>query len=240
MFGGELLIKHECLKCKTSSAKTEHFFDLQLTFSALPVSSSTTMVASLQPPLIDGMNNTTQSLLSSFFASQRMTENDRLQCDNCNALCDGERQITLKKGPSNLILLLKHFEYDRCSGVRQKLLHNVHHDEEITLMAQTKDGDIVQLKYKLYATIVHSGKRIDSGHYYTYAMNTSDEWFKFNDEHVSPSSFININDVSTINTPYILFYKLVEKDQQAGDKNANVSNKFISCNYIVQQLLFFF
>lgn len=62
-------------------------------------------------------------------------------------------------------------------------------------MTQTKDDDTVQLKYKLCATIVHSG--IDSGHYYTYVMNTRDEWFKFSDDHVSRSSFADINDVNT-------------------------------------------
>lgn len=53
---------------------------------------------------------------------------------------------------------------------------------------------------------------IDSGHYYTFAVNSSDEWFKFNDSHISHSSWNDIKNLSSLNTPYILFYELINKE----------------------------
>lgn len=233
LFGGRLSINHKCLSCNAQSTTIDNFFDLQLYFPSpspsLPQnqlkggigngtdSSLTTAptVASTpnQSPVIDKTTYTTQSLLNSYFATEQMTNDNRYSCNKCKALCDGERHITLDSGPSNLILVIKHFKYDRNCHVRRKLLHKVHHDEQITLTARSKDNGRVRLKYKLYAVIVHCGMNIDSGHYYTYAVNNADEWFKFNDSHISRSSFSDIKNLSSLNTPYILFYELLQTDR---------------------------
>lgn len=207
MFGGRLTVNYKCLNCSTQSTNIDNFFDLQLSFPQQQLGDS------LAPsPLIDKTNYTTQSLLDSYFATEQMINDDKYFCDKCKALCDGERHIILEKGPLNLILVIKHFKYDRNYHVRRKLLHKVHHDEVITLVERTKD-ECFLLKYKLYAVIVHCGMNIDSGHYYTYAVNSSNEWFKFNDSHISRSSFSDIRSLSSLNTPYILFYELINKER---------------------------
>lgn len=235
LFGGRLSINYKCLNCNTQSTNIDNFFDLQLSFpsTAAPAqqnqlataTTTTTIVATStpQPPLIDKTNYTTQSLLNSYFTTEQMINDDRYYCNKCKALCDGERHITLEGGPSNLILVIKHFKYDRDCHVRRKLLHKVHHDEQITLVARSKDDGLLRLKYKLYAVIVHCGMNIDSGHYYTYAVNNADEWFKFNDSHISRSSFSDIKNLSTLNTPYILFYELIHKERisEGNDIDAN-------------------
>lgn len=96
----------------------------------------------------------------------------------------------------------------------------MHHDELISLVARTKDG-CYRIKYKLYAVIVHCGMNIDSGHYYTFAINSSDEWYKFNDSHISRSSFSDIKNLSSLNTPYILFYECVNKEKITDTDIAN-------------------
>lgn len=237
LFGGQLSINYKCLNCNTQSTNIDNFFDLQLSFpSPAPAqqnqlngvgaaaATTTTVAASTPlPPLIDKTNYTTQSLLNSYFATEQMINDDRYYCNTCKALCDGERHITLEGGPSNLILVIKHFKYDRNCHVRRKLLNKVHHDEQITLVARSKDDGLLRLKYKLYAVIVHCGMNIDSGHYYTYAVNNADEWFKFNDSHISRSSFSDIKNLSTLNTPYILFYELIHKERisDGNDIDAN-------------------
>lgn len=215
LFGGRLSINYKCLNCSAQSTNIDNFFDLQLSFpSPVPqLKDSSVMASTPQSPLIDKSSYTTQSLLNSYFATEQMINDDRYYCDKCKALCDGERHITLDDGPSNLILVIKHFKYDRNCHVRRKLLHKVHHDEQITLMSRSKDNGYVRLKYKLYAVIVHCGMNIDSGHYYTYAVNNADEWFKFNDSHISRSSFTDVKNLSPLNTPYILFYELMQKEQ---------------------------
>lgn len=212
LFGGRLSVNYKCLNCNTQSTNIDNFFDLQLSFPQ-PQAGSDSITTS---PLIDKTNYTTQQLLTSYFKTEQMINDDKYFCDKCKALCDGERHITLEEGPSNLILVIKHFKYDRNCHVRRKLLHKVHHDEVISMIARTKDG-CFRLKYKLYAVIVHCGMNIDSGHYYTYAINASDEWYKFNDSHISRSSFSDIKNLSTLNTPYILFYAFVHKEKITED-----------------------
>lgn len=219
LFGGRLCINYKCLNCSTQSTNIDNFFDLQLSIPQLQQQSigGDSLTSS---PLIDKTSYTTQMLLNSYFATEQMINDDKYFCDKCKALCDGERHITLEEGPSNLILVIKHFKYDRNYHVRRKLLHKVHHDELISLVARTKDG-CYRIKYKLYAVIVHCGMNIDSGHYYTFAINSSDEWYKFNDSHISRSSFSDIKSLSSLNTPYILFYECVNKEKITDTDIAN-------------------
>lgn len=205
LFGGQLLIKIKCLNCSSVSTNVDNFFDLQLSFPQ-PSGDGVMMMPS---PLADKTTYTTQSLVNSYFSTEKMIDDDKYFCDKCKMLCDGERNITLKQGPANLILLIKHFKYDRNYHVRRKLLHKVHHDEVFTLIATTENRKRMRLTYKLYAVVVHCGMNIDSGHYYTYAVNESNVWYKFNDSHISRSSFSEIKNLNNLNTPYILFYELM-------------------------------
>lgn len=207
LFGGVMSINYKCLNCCRSSTNVDHFFDLQLSFpqGSESVSSS---------PTIEKTTYTTQSLINSYFAIEDMVNENQYFCDKCKVHSDAERQVILDDAPTNLILVLKHFKYDRSFHTRRKLLHKVHHDEVVFLNTRRKDG-CFRLKYKLYATIVHSGMNIDSGHYYTYAVNEEDEWFKFNDNHISRSSLSEVKSLNSFNTPYILFYELLGEDKIA-------------------------
>lgn len=100
-------------------------------------------------------------------------------CGVCKKLCNAHRHIFLKKASPNLNLKLKIYHFDVAKQQQKKLLTHVRISEEITLQ---------ELNYKLYAVIVHSGHSIEYGHYYAYAVNDSNEWFKFDDSHVSRSS----------------------------------------------------
>ncbi len=81
-------------------------------------------------------------------------------CDQCKILCDGLRSIHIIQPPKNLILTLKHFRYEKRYHTRQKLLHNVSHDETITLQIRSnvESNKIFTVKYTLYAAIVHCGE----------------------------------------------------------------------------------
>ena len=87
-------------------------------------------------------------------------------------------------------------------------MNKVYHDEEITLKIITEIGQLITLKYILFAAIVHSGYSLDSGHYYTYAADHPDCWFKFNDNYVTKCSIQELHNLPNSNTPYILFYHL--------------------------------
>lgn len=205
LFDIRLLINCKCLYCKHESTHTENLFDLQLSF---PI----------------GVNDySTQSLLNSYFATEQLTNKEQYLCDECNALRDGERQITLQQAPHNFILVLKHFEFNRESGIRQKLLHKVHYDKQISLAAQTKDIDNIRandrLMYELNVVIVHRGNNMDCGHYYTLARcKTTGEWLELNDEKINHFDG-DVNALPANNTPYILFYKLMLEECKGNNDN---------------------
>lgn len=206
LFGGRLSVNYKCLKCSSQSTNIDNFFDLQLSF---PQQSNESSSLSYTGVFGDRITYTTQSLINTYFTTEQMIDEDKYYCDKCKELCDGERDIKLQEGPPNLILVIKHFKYDRNYHVRRKLLHKVNHDEIVSLVVHTTNNTRIRMTYKLYAVIVHSGTNIDSGHYYTYAENHPDQWFKFNDSHISSCSLNDIKNSNNFNTPYILFYKLM-------------------------------
>lgn len=198
IFGGKLFIENKCLKCQTQSTRTERHDNVR----ALRLHFPTQHAADSK--------HTTQSLLNLYFSPEQMINDNQYFCDECKTLCDGERQISIEKGPSHLILVIKHFEFIQENNVRRKLLRKVHHDEQITLM--TRSG--VRLKYDLYAVIIHSGVSMDAGHYFTF-VNQAGNWFKLNDNTTSHFDG-DINGMDMLNTPYILFYKLqTESNEEA-------------------------
>lgn len=208
LFGGRLSINYKCLECQSQSTNIDNFFDLQL---SLPSPSNDLM--SLPSALVEPKSNlTTQTLLNNYFTTEQMINDDKYYCEKCKSYCDGERNIILEEGPANLILVIKHFKYDRNCHARRKLLQKVHHDEYISLTSKSPNNECIRSIYKMYAVIVHSGTNIDSGHYFTYGVNSCDHWFKFNDNHISRSSFNDVKDLQNLNTPYILFYELVHTE----------------------------
>lgn len=87
------------------------------------------------------------------------------------------------------------YRYDPASQQRTKLLQQVKLDPIIQLQQQ----------YELYAAVVHCGSSVDSGHYYTFAKD-GQEWYKFNDCVVLPTTQEELCSLLPPETPYILFY----------------------------------
>ena len=95
------------------------------------------------------------------------------------------------------------YRYDQRYHTRAKLLHNVYHNEVINLnIRSSTSNQVYQVKYLIYAAVVHSGTNMDSGHYYTYACN-DDNWYKFNDSYVTKASQRELHTLSAPNTPYM-------------------------------------
>lgn len=219
IFGGKMSVTYKCLECQSTSTIVDNFFDMQLSFphsldNGTPHKSS---------------YFTTQSLLDSYFSTEQLVDDDKYYCDKCAKLCDGERNINLETGPSNLILVMKHFKYDRKFHVRRKLMNKVHHNDIVTVtIGEDASGECVRHTYKLNAVIVHSGMNIDSGHYYTFGADKHGDWFKFNDSFVCRSSLQDIKNLSDLDTPYILFYELMTTETS----NANISNAETVANIV--------
>lgn len=125
---------------------------------------------------------------------------------------------------------------------QQKSLKSVINNKlnECGVGTNTASGEI----YSLYGVIVHSGISSESGHYYCYARHSlfsnpeaycdsiencrneddidflQNKWYLFNDSSVSHAHFSSFNNVSqrfTKDTPYILLYKKISPTQAEGE-----------------------
>ncbi|XP_063986835.1 ubiquitin carboxyl-terminal hydrolase 35 [Diachasmimorpha longicaudata] len=195
VFGGESKITYQCAQCDTSSHNTDKFRDLQLCFpEGIP----------------ENQEVTVQDLINYYLIPENLTGDNKYRCDKCMKLCDAQRIIKHLRAPAHLILTLKHFHYDTESRLRTKLRHKVRYNEKIQLEVSTPMASQTET-YQLYAAVVHSGYSMDYGHYFTYARDSMQNWYKFNDSYVSKTTLDEFKGLEPPDTPYILFYEKVTK-----------------------------
>ncbi|XP_014615021.1 PREDICTED: ubiquitin carboxyl-terminal hydrolase 35 [Polistes canadensis] len=204
VLGGESKITYKCARCNTGSHNIDKFRDLQLCFpEELNENQEAVSV---------------QYLIDYYLAPEKLTGDNKYRCDKCMILCDAERIIKILQAPAHLILTLKHFHYDFESRLKTKLRHKVLYNDIIQLPVSTQPNSITET-YQLYAVVVHSGYNMDYGHYFTYACDSKQNWYKFNDSYVSRTSLEDLKNLKAPDTPYILFYeKLGSSDGIYDDK----------------------
>ncbi|XP_015191508.1 PREDICTED: ubiquitin carboxyl-terminal hydrolase 35-like [Polistes dominula] len=192
VLGGESKITYKCARCNTCSHNTDKFRDLQLCF---PEELNENQEAI-----------SVQDLIDYYLAPEKLTGDNKYRCDKCRILCDAERIIKILQAPSHLILTLKHFNYDFETRLKTKLKHKVLYNNIIQLPVSTQPNSITET-YQLYAAVVHSGFSMDYGHYFTYACDSKQNWYKFNDSFVSCTTLEDLKNLRSPDTPYILFYE---------------------------------
>ncbi|KAH0720394.1 hypothetical protein KY285_005197 [Solanum tuberosum] len=111
-----------------------------------------------------------------------------------------EKQLLIDRAPSVATLCLKRFNND--GFVVQKVDKHVSFPLELDMLHYTNKINNEEMKYDLYAVIVHLGFSISSGHYYSFIRCNPNEWYKFNDEHVH---WVHEDHVLA-EQAYILFY----------------------------------
>ena len=130
-----------------------------------------------------------------------MMGQNQIYCNNCKKMANSINSTTLIVGPKILIINL-----NRGKGIQFNIkldfteflnLHNFIHFKEIPF------------KYKLIGVVTRLGPSGDSGHFIAFCRSfVKDQWYKYNDAIVSPSSFFEARDTGV---PYILFYQAEEK-----------------------------
>ncbi|XP_054012708.1 ubiquitin carboxyl-terminal hydrolase 35-like [Hylaeus anthracinus] len=191
VLGGKCKITHQCAQCDTSSHNTDKFRDLQLCFPE---------------EIQENQEVSVQDLINYYLTPEKLTGENKYRCDKCMKLCDAQRFIKILHAPTYLILILKHFRYDFDTRLRTKLRHKVMYNETIQLPVSTPLCTTTET-YQLYAAVVHSGYSMDYGHYFTYARDSKQNWYKFNDSYVSQTTFNDFKDLKPPDTPFILFYE---------------------------------
>ncbi|XP_061399161.1 ubiquitin carboxyl-terminal hydrolase 35 [Musca vetustissima] len=208
-FTGKLATTYKCLTCGWKSCNIDSFRDLQLSFPDVKNDCAS--------------NYSVQDLIEYYCSSEKLYGDNQYFCERCKKLSDAERYINVISAPKNLILTLKHFKYDQKYHMRAKLMHKVFHDEKVSLKVcspQTLE-EIATVHYDIYAGVVHSGFSMDSGHYYTYAADATNKWYKFNDSIVTPSRTEELHNLTPPNTPYILFYQMGARSNETPETSAS-------------------
>ncbi|XP_057996805.1 ubiquitin carboxyl-terminal hydrolase 20 isoform X2 [Hevea brasiliensis] len=185
VFGGRLVSKLLCCNCGHFSDKYEPLIDLSLEIEDV---------------------KTLQDALESFTKVEKIEDSDtKFRCDNCKEEVSREKQLMLDQAPSVATLHLKRFKTDGSSveKIGKHVEFPLYLDlKPYTNVSQESDDSQVNLKYHLYATVVHNGSSPTSGHYFCYVRSSPNTWHKLDD-----SMVIRVDEeVVLSDAAYILFY----------------------------------
>ncbi|XP_057310630.1 ubiquitin carboxyl-terminal hydrolase 51-like [Hydractinia symbiolongicarpus] len=129
-----------------------------------------------------------------FFQPEELTDNDMWLCPQYSSLQNSTRETAFSQC-GDLILQLKRFTFVEGRSVKNNQFVNcISHSGNI-LEAPSHPADIVSFtnKYKLVATINHSGT-LAAGHYWAFIKDRNvDEWLKCDDRAVVKGKPSDIN-----------------------------------------------
>lgn len=189
IFEGLLRQVHVCMQCNTITERHEHLLELDLCFTRnIPeeqaVSIQQLINGNLQPEILSG--------------------NNKYNCSTCNTFTDCMTMTELVRTPEQLIIVLKLFMFDPTKNIQGKINTRIHCPIEIMLPERSVDEQI-NVQYCLRSTINHSGTSLDEGHFFTYAKDIRNNWYKYNDSKVHRVQFPLC--LTSFDTPYILFFE---------------------------------
>ncbi|KAL2545363.1 ubiquitin carboxyl-terminal hydrolase 21-like [Forsythia ovata] len=182
VFGGRLVSKLKCCNCGHCSDTYEPSIDL-----SLEIEDADTLLIALQ----------------SFTKVEKIEDPEtKFTCEECKEQVSVEKQLVLDHAPSIAAFHLKRFKNDGC--VVEKIDKHVAFPLELDLLPFTGSGKTsdAELKYELYAVVVHVGITSTSGHYYCFIRVSPDTWCKFDD-----SKVVRVHEHFVLSQEaYILFY----------------------------------
>jgi len=129
------------------------------------------------------------------FCREEELESHRFLCPQCNRETTCTKQLSISQAPQVLILHFKRF-----TNQGKKNNRVVRFPVSLTVPIETGR---INVKYDLYAVIIHDGQSCSSGHYFAY-VRWGGEWYEAND------SRVRLRDVRTAGgrgAAYILFYE---------------------------------
>ncbi|KAI3707641.1 hypothetical protein L6452_26268 [Arctium lappa] len=182
VFGGRVVSKLRCCNCNHCSDTYEPSVDLSLE--------------------IEDANNLSTALESFTKVEHLEDEEMKFTCENCNQKVSVEKQLMLDQIPLVCALHLKRFKNDGCYV--EKIDKHVEFPLELDLQPYTcvRQASNVDLKFDLYAVVVHATFTSTCGHYYCYIRSAPDTWYKFDDSKVTKVSEGHVLSEEA----YILFY----------------------------------
>ena len=200
IFHGTTTYETTCMKCSTTSVRSEGFMDLNLPIVAR---SSNEKDGEDNKDVPNGKNNKTtvvdvdlvvsadtdvQFCLDQYTTPEILEGDNMYFCDKCKCKQNAKRVPKLTELPPVLNVQLSRYVFDRQKFVKKKLMDKVLLPTKL-LVDQDGDSKVnVQPSKKTYilcAVMRHKGTSAYSGHYIAEAMDwTTGQWYEFNDESV--------------------------------------------------------
>ena len=149
-----------------------------------------------------GDQNLTLELCFSYLYRKR--KNSSFFCSECNSIENSDCHEVIYRPPKILVIIL-----DRGKGKTFKEQVVFHPYLDLVNCISEENYDYSSL-YQLIGVITHSGKSSSSGHYTARCLTDKGEYYYFSDEQVIQ---IEYDEGLLDNEPYILFYKMVNKNE---------------------------
>ncbi|NXC45061.1 UBP50 hydrolase, partial [Penelope pileata] len=182
LFEGELSYFITCLKCNSTTDKTESF-----TVLSLPIPS-------------EGMCSL-QDCLKCFFQQDTLTWNNQIHCSWCGRKQDTAVKAIITKAPRIVVFHLKRFEWQ--GNHKKKLLTDICFPlSNLDLSPYSYPLCCNISAYSLCAVVNHSGF-LDGGHYTAFCKHSvTENWYSFDDSQITkiPDSSVQTD------RAYLLFY----------------------------------
>ena len=183
IFSGLIRSQIKCFKCKNISNTFDPFLDLSLSVNN---------------------NKNKEKLnecLNEYFKEEFIKDKDAF-CDKCkNKNVKMSKKLEIVIFPPILTIHIKRFE-----GNGEKINTKISFKLELNLdKFVNENNNNNNLKYELFATVVHQGSSIRGGHYFA-VVKRKDEWFICDDDSVS-----KCNEKNALNSDcYLLFYRQIQ------------------------------
>lgn len=199
IFGGELRSQVKCTRCSHCSNTFDPFLDL-----SLEIVRAESLVKAL----------------AHFTAVEVLDGDNKYQCSKCKIKVRALKQFTIDKAPQILTVQFKRFSSSGAFG--GKIDKRVHFDQTLDMNPFVNSGEAQneELRYSLYAVLVHSGWSTRSGHYYCFVRTAMDVWHVLDDNRVSQVSEKTVLQQKA----YILFYMRDTEARSVSDSNNHGEN----------------
>lgn len=142
--------------------------------------------------------------LDGFLKEEPLGPEDMWYCPKCKEHRQASKKLDLWRLPEILVIHLKRFSYNRFS--KNKLGTFVDfpvEDFNLTDYTVHKISGVSE-RYVLYAIINHYGS-LGGGHYTAFVQLGQNQWYEFDDSHVSPVAEEQIK----TSAAYVLFYRRI-------------------------------
>lgn len=142
--------------------------------------------------------------LDAFLKEEPLGPDDMWYCPGCKTHRQASKKLDLWRLPEILVIHLKRFSYSRFMKNKLETYVDFPVDNlDLSTYITHKNG-MVSNHYMLYAVSNHYGS-MGGGHYTAFVHHGGDQWYDFDDSHVSPIP----EDKIKTSAAYVLFYRRV-------------------------------